>query len=73
MAFFAFIAGFFFIAFMIGTHSFSHPPEMGGRQACTNLHPCGRHQRFVAFTAFMAFAAMAVFMAFIAFIAFAMI
>ena len=66
MAFFAFM--------MIGTQSLSHPPEMGGRQACTNLHPCGRHQRFlVAFIAFIAFAAMAVFMAFIAFIAFAMI
>ena len=72
MAFFAFIAGFFFIAFMIGTHSFSHPPEMGGRQACTNLHPCGRHQRFLV--AFIAFAFIAfIAMAFMAFIAFAMI
>ena len=62
MAFFAFM--------MIGTHNLSHPPEMGGRHACTSRVPGGRHQRF----AFIAFAFIAfIAMAFMAFIAFAMI
>ena len=67
MAFFAFM--------MIGTHNLSHPPEMGGRHACTSRVPGGRHQRlaFIAF-AFIAFIALAfIAMAFMAFIAFAMI
>ena len=62
MAFFAFM--------MIGTHNLSHPPDMGGRHACTSPVPGGRHQRF----AFIAFAFIAfIAMAFMAFIAFAMI
>ena len=67
----------FFFFMTIGTQSLSHPPEMGGRHACTSRVPGGRHQRFalafIAF-AFIAFIALAfIAMAFIAFIAFAMI